>query len=67
MAGPPRTSRRSSTYDTCPLPTLADTRLCMLTDLQQRPMQAVPGQLLGMSQSHAQKGIHGLHPVLNQA
>jgi hypothetical protein len=28
--GQPRTSRRYRTYDTCPLPTLADTRLFML-------------------------------------
>jgi hypothetical protein len=65
--GHPRTSRRSSTYDTCPLPTVADKRLFMLTSLQQHPIQAVQGQLFGMSQSHANQWIHVLHPVLHQA
>jgi Helix-turn-helix of DDE superfamily endonuclease len=65
--GQPRTSRRYSTDDTCPLPTMADKLLFMLTYLQQNPLQAVQGQLFGMSQSHANKWIHVLHPVLNQA
>jgi Helix-turn-helix of DDE superfamily endonuclease len=65
--GHPRTSRRYRTYDTCPLPTLADKRLFILTYLKQNPIQEVQGQLFGMSQSHANKWIHVLHPVLNQA
>jgi hypothetical protein len=65
--GQPRTSRRYSTYDTCPLPTLADKRLFMLTYLKQNPIQEVQGQLFGMSQSNANTWIHVLHPVLNQA
>ena len=65
--GQPRTSRRYSTYDTCPLPTLADKLLFILTYLKQNPIQAVQGQLFGMSQSNANKWIHLLHPVLNQA
>jgi len=65
--GQPRTSRRYSTYDTCPLPTLADKLLFMLTYVKQHPMQEVQGQLCGMSQSHANKWIHLRHPVLNQA
>ena len=64
--GQPRTSRRSSSYDTCPLPALVDTLLCILIDVQQNPIQAMHGQLLGMSQSHANKWRHLLHPVLNQ-
>ena len=67
IAGQPRTSRRYSTDDTCPLPTLADKRLFLLTYVKQNPIQEVQGQLLGMSQSNANKGIHVLHPVLNQA
>jgi hypothetical protein len=63
----PRTSRRYSTYDTCPLPTLADKLLFMLTYVKQHPIQVVQGQLFGMSQSHANKWIHVLHPMLNQA
>ena len=65
--GTPRTSRRYRTYDTCPLPTLADPRLFMLTYVKQNPMQEVPGQLCGMSPSHANAWVHVLHPVLNQA
>jgi hypothetical protein len=65
--GQRRTSRRYSTYDTCPLPTLADKRLFMLTYVKQHPIQEVQGQLFGMSQSHANTWIHVLHPVLNQA
>jgi hypothetical protein len=65
--GNPRTSRRYRTYDTCPLPTMADKLLFMLTYLKQHPIQEVQGQLFGMSQAHANTWIHGLHPVLNQA
>ena len=65
--GQPRTSRRYSTYDTCPLPTMADKLLFILTYLKQNPIQEVQGQLFGMSQSNANKWIHLLHPVLNQA
>jgi Helix-turn-helix of DDE superfamily endonuclease len=65
--GQPRTSRRYSTYDNCPLPTIADKQLFILTYITQHPIQEVQGQLFGMSQSHANKWIHLLHAVLNQA
>lgn len=65
--GQPRTSRRYSTYGTCPLPTIADKLLFILTYLKQNPIQEVQGQLFGMSQSNANKWIHLLHPVLNHA
>ena len=65
--GHPRTSRRYSTYDTCPLPTSTDKLLFILTYLKQNPIQEVQGQLFGMSQSNANKWIHLLHPVLNRA
>jgi hypothetical protein len=65
--GQPRTSRRYSTYGTCPLPTSADKLLFILTYLKQHPIQEVQGQLFGMSQSNASKWIHLLHPVLNHA
>jgi hypothetical protein len=65
--GPPRTSRRDSTYDNCPLPTTADKQLFMLTYVKQNPIQEVQGQLFGISQSNANKWIHLLHAVLNQA
>jgi hypothetical protein len=47
--GQPRTSRRYMTYGTCPLPTMADTRLFILTYMRQNPFQEVQGQLFGMS------------------
>ena len=65
--GSPRTSRRYSTYDTCPLPTMADKLLFILTYLKQNPIQEVQGQLFGMSQSNANKWIHLLPAVLNHA
>ena len=65
--GQPRTSRRYSSYDNCPLPTIADKLLFMLTYMKQHPIQAVQGQLFGMSQSNANTWMHLLHPVLNQA
>jgi len=65
--GQPRTSRRYSTYATCPLPTIADKLLFILTYLKQNPIQEIQGQLFGMSQSNANKWIHLLYPVLNQA
>jgi hypothetical protein len=65
--GQPRTSRRYSTYGTCPLPTIADRRLFMLTYLQPHPIQEVQGQLFDRSQSNANTWIHVRHPVLNQA
>jgi hypothetical protein len=67
IEGQPRTSRRYSPYDNCPLPTIADKLLFILTYVKQNPIQAVQGQLFGMSQSNANKWIHLLHAVLNQA
>ena len=67
LDGQPRPSRRYRAYDNCPVPTMADQRLFILTYVKQNPIQAVQGQLFGMSQSNANKWIHVLHPVLNQA
>ena len=64
--GQPRTVRRYSGYDTCPLPTIADKLLFILTYLKQNPIQEVQGQLFGMSQSNGNTWIH-LLTVLNQA
>jgi hypothetical protein len=65
--GQPRTSRRYSAYDHCPLPTRADKLLVILTSVKQNPLQALQGQLLGMSQSNANTWMHLLHTVLNRA
>src|ERR671923_1345603 len=67
LEGHPRTSRRYSSYDNSPLPTIADKLLFILTYVKQNPIQEVQGQLFGMSQSNANKWIHLLHTVLNQA
>jgi hypothetical protein len=67
LDGHPRTSRRYSTYETSPLPTMADKLLFILTYVKQNPIQEVQGQLFGMSQSNANKWIHLLHTVLNRA
>src|SRR5687767_13813367 len=56
--GHPRTSRRYRTYETSPVPLMADKWFCMLTYLKQHPIQEVQGQLFGMSQSHANTWIH---------
>jgi Helix-turn-helix of DDE superfamily endonuclease len=63
--GQPRTSRRYSTYETSPLPTMADKLLFILTYVKQNPIQEMQGQLFGMSQSNANTWIHLLHMVLN--
>jgi hypothetical protein len=67
MDGQPRTVRRSRTYDTCPVPTSADTLLLMRTYVTQHPLQAVQGQLCGRSPSHTHKWIHRLPIGLHQA
>jgi hypothetical protein len=38
LDGHPRTSRRSSTYETSPLPTMADKLLFILTSVKQHPL-----------------------------
>jgi truncated hemoglobin YjbI len=65
--GRQRLSRSYSTYRNAPLPTMADKLLFILTFLKQNPIQEVQGQLFGISQSNANKWIHLLHMVLNQA
>jgi hypothetical protein len=65
--GHPRASRNDSTYDNCPLPTMADKLLFILTYVKQNPIQEVQGQLFGLSQSNANKWIHLLHTILNLA
>lgn len=65
--GQPRTSRRYRAYVTCPLPAMADKLLFILSYVKHHPIQELQGQLFGMSQSNANKWIHLLHAVLNQA
>ena len=65
--GQPRTSRRYRAYVNCPLPTMADKLLFILSYLKHNPIQEMQGQLFGMSQSNANKWIHLLHAALNRA
>lgn len=65
--GQPRASRRYRAYVNCPLPTMADKLLFILSYLKHNPIQELQGQLFGMSQSNTNKWIHLLHTVLNQA
>ena len=46
---------------------MADKRLFILTYVTQHPIQEVPGQLCGLSQSNANTWIHLLQTVLNRA
>jgi Helix-turn-helix of DDE superfamily endonuclease len=62
--GQPRTARRYTTYQNCPLPTPEDRLLCILAYLKTYPLQVVQGRLFGMDQSQANPWIHLLLGVL---
>jgi len=62
--GQPRTTRRYTTYKTCPLPTPEDRLLFILAYLKTYPLQVVQGRLFGMDQSKANQWIHVLLVVL---
>jgi hypothetical protein len=62
--GQPRTARRYTTYQNCPLPTPEDRLLCILAYLKTYPLQVVQGRLFGMDQSQANQWIHVLLGVL---
>lgn len=67
MEGLTRIGRGYTTYRNSPLPTVEDKLLFILVYLKQAPTQTLHGQLFGLSQSNANKWIHVLHAVLNQA
>jgi DDE superfamily endonuclease len=58
--GHPRTARRSTTYQNCPLPTPEDRWLFILVYLKTYALQVVHGRLFGMDQSKANQWIHVL-------
>jgi Helix-turn-helix of DDE superfamily endonuclease len=60
----PRTARRYTTDQNCPLPTPEDRLLCILGSLKTSPLQVVQGRLFGMGQSKAHQWIHTLLAVL---
>jgi hypothetical protein len=64
LDGKPRTARRYTTYQNCPLPTPEDRLLFILVDLKTYPLQVVQGRLCGMGQSTAHQWIYVLLVVL---
>src|SRR5512132_696209 len=64
LDGKPRTARRYTTYQNCPLPTPEDRRLFILVYLKTYPLHVVQGRLFGMGQSKAHQWIHVLLVVL---
>jgi Helix-turn-helix of DDE superfamily endonuclease len=64
LDGRPRTARRYTTYQNCPLPTPADRLLCILVYLKTYPLQVVQVRLFGMGRSKADQWIHVLLVVL---
>ena len=64
LDGKPRTTRRFSVYQNCPLPTPEDRLFFLLTYLKTYSLQVVQGRLFGMGQSKANQWIHVLLPVL---
>ena len=64
LDGAPRTARRFTVYQTCPLATPEDRLFFLLTYLKTYSLQVVQGRLFGMSQSKANQWIHVLLPVL---
>jgi Helix-turn-helix of DDE superfamily endonuclease len=64
LDGRPRTARRYTTYQNCPLPMPADRLLLILVYLKTYPLQVVQGRLFGMGQSKAHQWIHILLVVL---
>ena len=64
LDGKPRTARRFSVYQHCPLPTPEDRLLFILAYVKTHSLQVVQGRLFGMGQSKANQWIHVLLPVL---
>src|SRR5215813_11539042 len=64
LDGKPRTARRFSVYQNCPLPTPEDRLFFILTYLKTYALQVVQGRLFGMRQSKAHQWIHVLLPAL---
>src|SRR2546423_841051 len=64
MDGKPRTARRFTVYQNCPLPTPEERLLFLLTYLKTYALQVVHGRLFGMVQGKANQWIPVLLPVL---
>ena len=64
LDGKPRTARRFTVYQNCPLATPEDRLFFLLTSLKTSALQVVQGRLFGMGQSKANQWIHVLLPAL---
>src|SRR2546421_7642372 len=64
LDGKPRTARRFSVYQNCPLPTPEDRLLFILAYVKTYSLQIVQGRLSRMGQSKANQWIHVLLPSL---
>src|ERR671932_1863772 len=64
LDGKPRTTRRFTVYENCPLPTPEDRLFFLLTYLKTYALQVVHGRLFGMLQGKANQWIHVLLPAL---
>src|SRR5256712_9650927 len=64
LDGKPRTARRFTVYQNCPLATPEDRLLFILTYVKTYSLQVVQGRLFRMGQSKANQWIHVLLPVL---
>src|SRR2546430_6760830 len=64
LDGQPRTARRFTVYQNCPLPTPEERLFFLLTYLKTYSLQVVQGRLFGMGQSKAHQWIHVLLPAL---
>ena len=64
LDGKPRTARRFTVYQNCPLPTPEDRLLFILTYVKTYALQVVQGRLFSMVQSKANRWIHVLLPAL---
>jgi hypothetical protein len=64
LDGRPRTARRYTTSQHCPLPTPEDRLWCILVYLKTYPLQVVQGRRFGRGQSTAHQWIHLLLVVL---
>jgi len=67
LDGKPRTARRFTTYQNCPLPTPQDRLLFLLVYLKTNPLQVAHGIMFGLPQGKTNQWIHVLLPVLRAA
>src|SRR3989449_2520235 len=64
LDGKPRTARRFSVYNNCPLPTPEDRLLFILAYVKTYSLQVVHGRLFSLGQRKAHQWMHVLLPVL---